>query len=226
VSKTLPASPVSEPFPPGFHVLPGYLDVRAQANLLAAVRRVLDRAPLFVQTMPKTGAPLSVRMSNAGQFGWVTDRAGGYRYQGTHPETGEPWPPIPVALLEMWSTLTGESVPPNLCLINYYDGDAHLGMHQDRGASSLEAPVVSISLGDDATFVLGGLTRKAPTRRFTMHSGDCLWFGGPSRLVFHGVERIRLGTSTALRDAGIAEAGRINLTLRRIDGDGRNPGQP
>jgi DNA oxidative demethylase len=202
--------------PPGFHILPGFFDDAAQLAIAADIRAVLDVAPLFQQRMPKTGAPLSVRMSNAGTFGWVTDREGGYRYQATHPETGEPWPAIPQRLLDTWTGVTGEHVLPNLCLI-YYDGDAKLGLHQDRGDSSLDAPVVSISLGDDATFVVGGLKRKDPTRRVELRSGDLVWFGGPSRLIFHGVTGTRPGTSHLLKQAGLAETGRINITLRRIE---------
>jgi DNA oxidative demethylase len=185
--------------------------------LMHDVKHVLASAPVFVQAMPRSGAPLSVRMSNAGQFGWVTNREHGYRYQETHPETGQPWPAIPERLLRVWTDVTGEVTPPNLCLINYYDSDARLGLHQDRGDSSLAAPVVSISLGDDATFVLGGLSRKDRTRRLELKSGDLIWFGGPSRLIFHGVQGIRHGTSSLLKLAGFAEDGRINLTLRRID---------
>jgi alkylated DNA repair protein (DNA oxidative demethylase) len=108
-------------------------------------------------------------------------------------------------------------------LINYYDGEAHLGLHHDRGDSSLDGPVVSISLGDDATFAVGGLSRKDPVKRFALHSGDLVWFGGSSRLIFHGVERIRLGTSTLLKAAGLFENGRINVTLRRIVREGQRP---
>jgi DNA oxidative demethylase len=208
---------LSTDLPSGFHYLPAFFDEKAQVAIMSDVQSVLARAPLFVQAMPRSGAPLSVRMSNAGEFGWVTDREQGYRYQDRHPETGEPWPAIPERLLRVWAEVTGEVTPPNLCLINYYDSDARLGLHQDRGDSSLEAPVVSISLGDDATFVVGGLSRKDPTRRLKLKSGDLIWFGGPSRLIFHGVEGIRRGTSSLLKRAGFAEDGRINLTLRRIN---------
>jgi DNA oxidative demethylase len=135
----------------------------------------------------------------------VTDREGGYRYQQTHPETGDPWPPIPDRLLSVWPEVTGERIAPNLLLINYYDSDARLGLHQGRGDSSLDAPVVSISLGDDATFVLGGLSRKDPVQRVRLASGDLVWFG------------VRAGTSSLLKRAGCAQDGRINLTLRRVD---------
>ncbi len=206
-----------ESFPEGFHFLPGFFNEAEQLDLISDVRAVLEQAPLFQQKMPKTGAALSVRMSNAGQYGWVTDRDGGYRYQSTHPVTGLTWPAIPKRLVDVWGRVTGETRAPNLCLINYYDADARLGLHQDRGEGSLDAPVVSISLGDDATFALGGLSRKDPVRRFTLHSGDLIWFGGASRLVYHGVERIRLHTSTLLTQAGLFDSGRINVTLRRID---------
>ena len=109
-----------------------------------------------------------------------------------------------------------EAQPPNLCLINFYSDDAKLGLHQDRGDSSLDAPVVSISLGDDATFLLGGLSRKDATRRLSLHSGDVVWFGGASWLIFHGVQGIKSGTSLLLDRIGLPD-GRINLTLRRIE---------
>lgn len=202
--------------PDGFFFLSGYLSASPQISLIQEIGALLTRAPLFEQAMPRSGAPLSVRMSNAGDYGWVTDREDGYRYQKAHPVTKEPWPPIPRKLLDIWRDITRERKPPNLCLINYYDAHARLGLHQDKGDSSLDAPVVSISLGDEATFLLGGPTRKDPVRRLTLHSGDVVWFGGPSRLIFHGVERIRVGTSRVLREIGFCD-GRINLTLRRID---------
>jgi alkylated DNA repair protein (DNA oxidative demethylase) len=207
-------------FPPGFHYLPDDLDFSMQLLVLADLKELLDEAPLFQQTMPKTGALLSVRMSNAGDYGWVTDREGGYRYQATHPITGKAWPRIPQRLLDIWTDRTGEKQLPNLCLINYYDKDARLGLHQDRGDSSLEAPVVSVSLGDNATFVVGGLSRKDSVQRLQLRSGDTVWFGGPSRLIFHGVEGIEPASSNILERAGLADTGRFNLTLRRINRSG------
>lgn len=210
-----PSSPLA--FPEGFHLLPGHLDLRAQRTLVETLGGVLAEAPLFEQRMPRTGATLSVRMSNAGTHGWVTERERGYRHQPTHPTTGRAWPAIPSLLVSLWHELTGEGAAPNQCLINYYDVGAKLGLHQDRGDGSEEAPVLSISLGDDATFVVGGLTRSDPKQKLTLHSGDVLWFGGPARLIFHGVPRIAAGTSTLLQTIGLP-IGRLNVTLRRIDG--------
>jgi len=183
----------------------------AQRALLAEVRRVIATAPLYVPTMPRSGRPMSVRMTNAGPLGWVTDKAQGYRYQAHHPVTGAPWPPIPQALLDLWTALADYPAPPEACLINHYAGTAKMGLHQDRDEEELAAPVLSVSLGDTAVFRVGGTTRKSPTKTVRLESGDVVVLGGSDRLAYHGVDRILAGSS-ALLDEG----GRFNLTLRRV----------
>lgn len=195
---------------PGIVHYPGYLDRAAQQALLEAVRAALEAAPLFQPRMPRSGKPFSVRMSNAGPLGWVSD-AGGYRYQATHPQTGALWPPIPALALAAWAALAPEAPPPEACLINFYDRSARMGLHQDRDEQNFDAPVVSLSLGDSCLFRVGGTTRGAPTRSFRLQSGDALTLAGPGRLAFHGVDRVMAGSSTLL-DGG----GRLNLTLRRV----------
>ncbi len=197
---------------PGLRYFPDHLDRAAQEALVAAIRQVVAEAPLFVPRMPKTGNPMSVRMTNCGSLGWVTDRERGYRYQPTHPGTGRPWPAIPEALLALWADISGFDKPPEACLVNFYDPDAKMGLHQDRDESEFSAPVVSVSLGDQCLFRVGGVSRVDATRSFRLSSGDVFVFGGESRLVFHGVDRIYPGTSTLLKNAG-----RINLTLRRVN---------
>ena len=194
----------------GLRLHPVYLDADAQAALLAAVRRVLAAAPLFTPRMPKSGRPFTVRMSNCGTLGWVSD-ADGYRYQPLHPDTGKSWPPMPEELLSIWNALAGYPQPPEACLINVYGAGAKMGLHQDRDEAELAAPVVSISLGDSCLFRVGGLTRKEPTRSLRLSSGDVVILGGAARLAFHGVDRIYPNTSRLL-----PERGRINLTLRRV----------
>ena len=171
---------------------------------------IVAAAPLYQPRMPRTGKPFSVRMTNCGPLGWVSD-IDGYRYQPHHPDTGAAWPAIPARALEAWAELAPEAPPPEACLINFYDRDARMGLHQDRDEQDLAAPVVSLSLGDSCLFRVGGTERDAPTRSFRLHSGDALTLGGRGRLVFHGVDRIIPGTSTLLHAAG-----RINLTLRRV----------
>lgn len=195
---------------PGVLHRPGYLDRPAQEALRDALREIIAAAPLFQPRMPRTGKPFSVRMSNCGPLGWVSDEAG-YRYQPAHPQTGAPWPPMPVRLLEAWAELAPDAPPPEACLINIYDAAARMGLHQDRDEAEFSAPVVSLSLGDTALFRVGGVTRSAPTRSFRLASGDAMTLGGPARLAFHGVDRIQAGSSTLLEGGG-----RINLTLRRV----------
>jgi DNA oxidative demethylase len=195
---------------PGATLTPGFLDRNAQDALLAAIRAVIAAAPLYTPRMPKSGHPLSVRMTNCGPLGWVTDERG-YRYQPNHPETGAPWPPLPPIVLEAWQKLAGHPHPPEACLVNVYGATAKLGLHQDRDEQDFDAPVVSLSLGDSCLFRIGGRKRRDPTRTLRLASGDALVLGGPARLVFHGVDRILPGTSTLL-----PEGGRINLTLRRV----------
>ena len=188
----------------------GYIDKGAQEQLLRAVQDVLHAAPLFAPVMPRTGKPFSVRMSNCGSLGWVSDREG-YRYQPQHPVTGHPWPAIPEALLETWAAVSGYPAPPEACLINFYQAKARMGLHQDRDEMALDAPVVSVSLGDTAVFRIGGTRRSDPTRSVRLASGDVVVLGGEARLAYHGIDRIISGTST-LVDGG----GRINLTMRRV----------
>jgi len=194
----------------GFRVVPGYLDRAAQEALLAALRDLFASAPLYTPRLPRTGKPMSVRMSNCGPLGWITDEAG-YRYQPRHPETGRPWPPMPQTVLAAWEALADYPHPPESCLINYYGPTAKMGLHQDRDEHDFAAPVVSLSLGDTCLFRIGGSSRGDPTRTIRLASGDALVLGGKARLAYHGVDRILPGSSTLL-----AEGGRINLTLRRV----------
>ncbi|MFC6489100.1 alpha-ketoglutarate-dependent dioxygenase AlkB family protein [Nitratireductor sp. GCM10026969] len=203
--------------PNGVRHIPGALDQDAQEALLEEVRAAVAAAPLFVPTMPRTGKPMSVRMTNCGPLGWLTDKERGYRYQATHPQTGRPWPAIPPALLAVWEKFAGYPHPPEACLVNYYDDTARMGLHQDRDEREFAAPVVSVSLGDACLFRVGGRSRSGKTVSFRLESGDVVVLGGEGRMSFHGVDRIYPGTSTLLRNGG-----RINLTLRRVNPP--NPG--
>ena len=190
---------------------PQALAREGQIALLAAISEVIAEAPLFTPTMPRSGKRMSVRMTNCGPLGWVTDKERGYRYQATHPETGKPWPPIPAALLELWRELARYPAPPEACLVNYYAESAKMGLHQDKDEEDFAAPVLSVSLGDTGIFRLGGRSRKDPTRAFELKSGDVVVLGDTDRLAFHGIDRILAGTSDL-----VPEGGRFNLTLRRV----------
>lgn len=193
----------------GFEFFSGYLDRAAQEALRDDLRRVVAAAPLF-SPVTRFGKPMSVRMTSVGRYGWFTDRRG-YRYIEEHP-SGTPWPPIPDRVLAIWRVLVSESRLPDCCLINYYSDKARMGLHQDRDEQDFDWPVLSVSLGDEALFRMGGTERSDPTRSVWLGSGDVVVMGGDARLAYHGVDRIKPGTSTLLQGGG-----RINLTLRVVD---------
>lgn len=197
--------------PNGAKWIPGYLSRSKQEELLDEIRGIVRAAPLFVPEMPRTGKPMSVRMTNCGNLGWVTDKQYGYRYQPTHPKTGKAWPQMPQSIREIWEELANYADPAEACLINFYDESAKMGLHQDKDEADFEAPVVSISLGDTCLFRLGETERSGRTTSFKLQSGDAVLLTGKSRLAFHGVDRIYPDTSTLLKNGG-----RINLTLRRV----------
>lgn len=204
---------------PGLIHHPDWLDAPARARLAAEVAAILSAAPPFTPKMPRTGKPFSVRMSNAGPLGWVSDAAG-YRYQPLHPETGAPWPAMPPTALSAWDALAGCPAPPEACLINLYAPGARMGLHQDRDEADLSAPVLSLSLGAPALFRYGGLKHTDPTRSIRLMPGDALVIGGPSRLIHHGIDRIFSADDLLAADPlpGFLPAGvRCNLTLRRVN---------
>ncbi|WP_084572831.1 alpha-ketoglutarate-dependent dioxygenase AlkB family protein [Methylocapsa aurea] len=205
-----PTEPAAH-LPPGLAHFPAYLDAAAQRALADDIAAVIAQAPWFTPRMPRSGRPFSVKMTNCGPLGWVSDQDGGYRYQPTHPVTGQAWPAIPARVLDVWREIAQYPHPPEACLINFYDVSARMGLHQDRDEEEFAAPVVSISLGDACVFRYGGLKRADPASRLRLHSGDVLALGGSARLLFHGVDKI-LGGASALLPGG----GRINLTLRRV----------
>jgi alkylated DNA repair protein (DNA oxidative demethylase) len=198
--------------PNGIRYIPGYLDRARQEALVETIRGVVEHAPLYTPVMPGTGKPMSVRMTNCGTLGWVTDKSRGYRYQPTHPATGKSWPAIPDALLQIWADIAGYEKLPEACLVNFYSDDARMGLHQDKDEKDRQAPVLSISLGNACLFRVGGNDRSDRTLSFKLSSGDIVVLGGEGRLCFHGVDRIYPATSTLLKNGG-----RINLTLRRVE---------
>ncbi|RME15815.1 MAG: alpha-ketoglutarate-dependent dioxygenase AlkB [Alphaproteobacteria bacterium] len=193
----------------GVPIWKGFLDEAAQRALLGEVRQVVRAAPMFSPRTPG-GKPLSVQMTSAGRYGWYSDRQG-YRYLPHHP-SGTPWPEIPPEALDIWRTLFPAARAPDCCLVNLYRDGARMGLHQDRDEADFSQPVLSISLGDAALFRIGGPERRGPTRSVWLESGDVLALTGPSRLAFHGIDRIRFGSSRLL-----AGGGRLNLTLRVVD---------
>ena len=178
---------------------------------MEALQQVEAVAP-FRHMVTPGGYRMSVAMTNCGQAGWVSDRTG-YRYDAVDPDTGSGWPPIP-AVFEHLATGAARAAgfadfTPDVCLINRYEPGAKLSLHQDKDERDFSAPIVSVSLGLPAVFLFGGLRRSDRPRRIRLESGDVVVWGGPARLVYHGVAPLAEG------EHSLTGRCRINLTFRK-----------
>jgi DNA oxidative demethylase len=202
--------PVREDVADGAVLLRGHARV-IEDELIAALRAIVAQAA-FRRMYTSWGHQMSVAMTNCGDVGWTTDRTG-YRYVAADPETGRPWPAMPpvfAQLAEKSAAAAGfKRFSPDACLINSYEPGARMSLHQDRDEQDFDAPIVSVSLGLPALFLFGGLKRSDKTRRFRLEHGDVVVWGGPSRLVFHGVAPLAEGEHALLGRQ------RINLTFRK-----------
>jgi DNA oxidative demethylase len=205
------ASPSIEPLAEGVTLLRAFCREEAP-ELLAAVAFVADASP-FRQMVVPSGHTMSVAMTNCGELGWITDRTG-YRYTTLDPTTGKPWPAMPAPLLELAqrAAIAGAfpGFTPNACLINRYAPSTRLSLHQDKNEQDYTHPIVSVSLGLPATFLLGTLRRADTPRRIRIEHGDIVVWGGPARLIYHGVAPIPAGTHP------LTGSFRINFTFRRV----------
>ncbi len=193
----------------GVRIMKAALDRAAQQALVTDLRALVVQAPLFSPVTAR-GKPMSVRMTSAGKYGWYSDR-NGYRYIDRHP-SGSSWPDIPAAVLALWRDHVSTDRGPDCCLVNFYGPAARMGLHQDRDEARFDWPVLSVSLGDSALFRVGGTSRGDPTRSVWLESGDVALLGGQARLAYHGIDRLRAGSSDLLSGGG-----RINLTCRVVD---------
>ena len=193
----------------GVQIFKGLIDVKNQHQMVDDLRDVISKAPMRSPITPN-GHKMSVRMSAAGRYGWCSDQFG-YQYVDRQGD-GQPWPDIPNIIAGLWAQLVSAQRSADCCSINYYDQSAKMGLHQDKDESDFNWPVLSISLGDDALFRVGNVTRGGKTESVWLNSGDVVLIGGDARLAYHGIDRIKFGSSTLLK-----KAGRINLTLRVVD---------
>lgn len=208
--KALLPRPAVEPIEAGAVLLPGFA-TREEARLVAAVAKIAAAAP-FRHMVTPGGFRMSAAMTNCGAAGWITDRKG-YRYAAGDPLSGAPWPAIPREFLGLAARAAlAAGFPgfvPDACLVNRYDPGARLTLHQDRNEHDFSAPIVSVSLGLPAVFLWGGQKRADRPRRIPLESGDVVVWGGPARLVFHGVAELAEG------EHPLTGRCRINLTLRK-----------
>lgn len=204
------ARPSREAMAEGAVLLRGF-EVPFESELIPALREIVAQAP-FRRMFTPGGHQMSVAITNCGSAGWVTDQRG-YRYDGTDPCSGQPWPAMPPVLrqlAEQAATAGGfDGFAPDACLINRYAPGARMSLHQDKDEQDFDAPIVSVSLGLSAIFLFGGLKRADKPRRYRLEHGDVVVWGGPSRLYFHGIAPLADG------EHAVMGRQRINLTFRK-----------
>jgi len=201
---------------PGARHFPLYLDLDRQRAIVDECRTLIDGAvPAYVPTV-RGGGKMHVRMLCLGRhWNGLT-----YRYEPARSDFDNlPAPPLPESLRRLAAELAAAAdmaLDADICILNYYDADGRMGLHQDKdeGARSIAAgvPVVSVSLGDTARFLFGGLKRRDPVDAIPLESGDAFVFGGAARLRYHGVSRIIPGTAPS----ELHLSGRFNLTFRQF----------
>ncbi|MDE3153660.1 MAG: alpha-ketoglutarate-dependent dioxygenase AlkB [Acidobacteriota bacterium] len=210
-----PAPGTVEWVAPGAARLAGFLSLDEQ-HWLAGRCRDLGGGPVgWYRPTVRGGGRMRVEMLCLGRH-WNPLT---YRYESTRADRdGAPAPPLPddlAALACRVAAAAGMTLAPDICILNAYGTDGRMGLHQDKDEQpdTLAAgiPVVSISIGDTARFVLGGLRRRDPLQHLDLRSGDAFVFGGPARLRYHGVTRILPGTAPA----PLGMTGRYNLTFRQ-----------
>jgi len=186
--------------------------VPVEVKLLDVLHDILAQAP-FRHMVTPGGYRMSVAMTNCGSAGWIADRTG-YRYGANDPETGKPWPAMPPLLRDLACRAADRAgffeFSPDVCLVNRYVPGARLSLHQDRDELDLAAPIVSVSLGLPAIFLFGGRKRSDKVRRYRLEHGDVAVWGGPARLVYHGVAPLADG------EHPLVGRQRINLTFRKV----------
>jgi alkylated DNA repair protein (DNA oxidative demethylase) len=205
----LPPETALTPMAPGAVLLHG-LAREGAAALLQAIEGVLQQAPLRHMQTPG-GYTMSVAMSNCGPLGWVSS-ASGYRYAALDPQSGQPWPAMPAALLDLAQRAAAQAgyadFAPDACLINQYLPGTKLSLHQDKDERDLRAPIVSVSLGLPAVFLFGSPSRQDRPQHWRLVHGDVVVWGGPSRLAYHGITALAQGEHALLGPR------RLNLTFR------------
>lgn len=203
-------SPSIEPIGEGAFLLRAFA-LSDASEILQEVRAIAAAAPPRHMVTPG-GHSMSVAMTNCGDAGWTTDRRG-YRYATVDPETNRPWPPMPLILSRLATRAAAaagyKNFHPDSCLINYYEPKSKMSLHQDKNEQDYSQPIVSVSLGLSATFLFGGMERSSPTRKIRLEHGDVVVWGGPSRMVYHGINTLKAGDHPEVGSL------RINLTFRK-----------
>lgn len=191
------------------------LSIAMQRELLDLSRDIVRQSPLYELRM-RNGTPFNFKCASAGSCGWYSDE-NGYRYVNTHPCLGTPFPDVPETIrkiAEESATAVDDHIRVDTILLNWYKPGDTLGLHVDNTEYDLERPIITISLGSPAIFVVGGLQKDDPRENLLVNSGDVLVFGGKDRLIWHGVSKVYNGV--LFDQIGMKTPGRISLTIRQV----------
>lgn len=191
----------------GIDYFPNYVGNNVINSILKRIDDIQDKTPFFKPVMPNSNKEFSVKITNFGKYGWVSDKKNGYHYRQDHPISKQRWTPIPEEILDIWHALSKKDLEPDCCLVNHYNLKAKMGLHIDNDEKDFSYPVLSISIGASALFRIGGLKRSDKTKSLKLHHGDVLIMSGKSRLIYHGIDKIYPNSQFDYR---------INLTLRKI----------
>lgn len=204
-----------EPLPAGVTLFRNFLTLEEQRKVAKKCAEVFSAAPLL-QPKTKSGFNFAVQITSVGDYGWFSSPQSGYEYLRRHPETKLPFPPIPRSFRQLVNRAAeqiGWIFKPDTCLINYYPaGTGRLGLHRDDTEEDQKSPIISLSIGQSCSFLVGGHLRHDETQSMVIHSGDCLIFHREGRLLYHGVDKLFAGSDT---DSILPAGGRISLTFRR-----------
>tara|TARA_B100000686_G_C16751710_1_gene952933 strand:+ start:496 stop:1116 length:621 start_codon:yes stop_codon:yes gene_type:complete len=195
------------------------LNTSVQHKIAKEVSRIAQIAPFFTPFIPKWNKPFKIQITNAGEWGWKSDKYG-YGYIKKHPLTGKEWPTIPSIFLQIWKEFTDVSVLPNCCLINLYkDAKSSLGLHQDKDENDFSFPVLTISLGNKATFNYGKTKKLCDLKKILLLSGSIVILHKKSRLYYHSISKISETKDSILYFSPyfrIPPKSRVSITLRRF----------
>tara|TARA_B100000035_G_scaffold167642_1_gene143039 strand:+ start:3223 stop:3834 length:612 start_codon:yes stop_codon:yes gene_type:complete len=196
-------------------ILVSVLDDSVQKKIINEVSKIICKAPLFNPLTPIWNKPLKIKITNAGEWGWLSNKQG-YKYVRCHPLTKKKWPPIPNVFFEIWNKYSSSLTLPNCSLINVYENEkSTLGLHQDKDENDFSYPVVSISIGNKAIFNYGSSRKNL--KKICLPSGSVVILKDESRLYYHSISKVFKNDKNIFynsKNIGLPKKGRVSITLR------------
>ena len=195
------------------------LNITNQKILIFDALKIIKSAPLILPKLPRWNKPFRVLITNAGDWGWISDKSG-FKYVKKHPKTGKIWPKIPSSFFGIWKKFSCSNIMPNSCLINLYKNiNSRLGLHQDKDENDFSVPVLTISIGSSCKFNYGKTKEIKLLKTFDLKTGSIVLLSGGSRLYYHSVSKILKTEKNILHNENpniFPRNSRLSITLRRF----------